>query len=96
MDERIRDMRKDYEYKFHGCDVMRKFKSPTLRTRKLTSFAFVLHDPQLILLCVPQPRNGFGDADVVCLERVQGDAEGDGSDAEGPHGDGAVEVPKMR
>jgi hypothetical protein len=42
-------------------------------------------------LCMPQPRDSLGDTNVICLEGVQGDAEGDGSDAEGPHGDGADE-----
>lgn len=35
---------------------------------------------------MPQPRNSLGDADVVRLERVQGYAEGEGADAERPHG----------
>lgn len=38
---------------------------------------------------MPQPRNQLGDADIVRLERVQGQAESDGANAEGPVSGGA-------
>ena len=37
-------------------------------------------------LCVPQPRDGLGDANVICLERVEGKTQCDRSGAESPHG----------
>ena len=39
-------------------------------------------------LSAPQLGDQLGDANVVCLERVEGDAQGDGADAEGPHAGG--------
>lgn len=38
---------------------------------------------------MPQLLASLGDADVVGLEGVEGDAEGDGGKAESPHGEGA-------
>lgn len=42
-------------------------------------------------LCVPQPGNSLGNADVVGLKRVEGNTQSDGSDTESPHGEVADE-----
>jgi len=37
-------------------------------------------------LCVPQPRDGLGDTNVICLERIEGKTQCDSSGTESPHG----------
>lgn len=68
-----------------GNDTITLLHSPVVESKKTYPSAFVLQ-VQNIHLCVPQPRDGLGDTNIVCLERVEGKTQSDSSSAESPHG----------